>query len=93
VANEGAAVRDRRCSCKSKWEEKLRKVPRYRPCAVAPSGQGPVISATLIAEIGKITFGEVLGRTKVGLLPSVFRKMEVVRDVDRFRHRGITEEE
>jgi hypothetical protein len=30
---------------------------------------------------------------KVGLLLSVYREMEVVRDVDRFRHRGITEEE
>jgi hypothetical protein len=62
-------------------------------CAAPRSGQGQVVSATLITDIGKITFGGVLGQMKVGLLLSVFGEMEVVRDVDRFTRRGITEEE
>ena len=64
-----------------------------QPCAVPLSGQGQVVSATLIADIGRTTFGGVLGQMKVGLLLSVFREMEVVKDVDRFTRRGITEEE
>jgi hypothetical protein len=64
-----------------------------RPSAVPLSGQGQVVSATLIVDIGKTTFGGVLGQMKVGLLLSVFGEMEVVRDVDRFRRGGVAEEE
>jgi hypothetical protein len=68
------------------------KVPNYWPYAVSLSGQGQVVSATLIADIGNECLGSA-GRTRAGPSHWFLREKEVVRDVDRFRRRGITEEE
>src|SRR5450432_2396281 len=56
-------------------------------------GQGQVVSATLVADIGKAKLLGSARRMRAGGSWSVFRKMEVVRDVYRFRRRGIAEEE
>jgi hypothetical protein len=71
------------------------KVPNYWPYAVyavSLSGQGQVVSATLIADVGNECLGSA-GRTRAGRSHWFLREKEVVRDVDRFRRRGITEEE
>jgi hypothetical protein len=57
------------------------KVPNYWPYAVPLSGQGQVVSATLIAAIGSECSGECWADESRPLL-LVFREKEVVRDVE-----------
>jgi hypothetical protein len=68
------------------------KFPKYWLYAVPLSGQGRGVSATLIADVVNECLGSA-GRTRAGRSHWFLRGKEVVRDVDRFRRRGISEEE